>query len=209
MTKTSKSMRNDDLFMRNKYQTVGNFNIPLVKTQNINLNSIQLIAYPDINKIMPLLDKLHGVHFFVDDYRMDKMYAQPKDYLNKLSRFGYVLTPDYSLYAEMPKAMQIHNVFRNRWCGAYWQEHGLTVIPTISWGLATTYDFCFDGVENGSIVAISTVGCRRARINFMRGYNKMLEKIKPKAIICYGKIFSEMKGNIIEVPYFRNVMEVA
>jgi len=38
---------------------------------------------------------------------------------------------------------------------------------------------------------------------------KMLEKINPKAIICYGKTFSEMEGNIIETPYFRNKKEVA
>ena len=209
MAKTSKNMRNNDLFMRKKYLLVGEYNIPLVKKQDINTENIQLIAYPDIKKIMPLLDKIYGVHFFVDDYRFEVVYMNPPYYLNKLSRFGYILTPDYSLYADMPKAVQIHNVFRNRWCGAYWQEQGLTVIPTISWGLAPTYDFCFDGVENGSIVAISTVGCRRARINFMRGYYKMLEKINPKAIICYGKIFSEMEGKIIEVPYFRNVKEVA
>ncbi len=209
MTKTSKTMRNNDLFLRNKYQTVGKFGIPLVKTQNINLENIQLIAYSDIKKPMMLLDKTYGIHFFIDDYRFDVVYGNPQYYISKLSRFGYVLTPDYSLYADMPKAVQIHNVFRNRYCGADWQEKGLTVIPTISWGLAPTYDFCFDGVENGSIVAISTVGCLRARINFMRGYDKMLEKINPKAIICYGKIFSEMEGNIIEVPYFRNVKEVA
>lgn len=209
MTKTSKSMRNDDLFMRNKYKMVGKFDIPLVKKQNIDIENIQLIAYSDINKIMPLLDKLYGVHFFVDDYRMDKMYAQPQYYLNKLSRFGYILTPDYSLYAEMPNTIQKYNVFRNRWCGAYWQEHGLIVIPAISWGLAPTFEFCFDGVEQSSIVAVSTVGCLKARLNFMRGYDKMLEKINPKAIICYGKTFPEMEGNIIEVPYFRNVKEVA
>jgi len=209
MTKTSKTMRNNDLFMRNKYQTVGKFNIPLVKTQNIDLNSIQLIGYSDIKKPMTLLDKIYGIHFFIDDYRFEVIYKNPHYYLDKLSRFGYVLTPDYSLYADMSKAIQIHNVFKNRWCGAYWQEHGLTVIPTISWGLATTYDFCFDGVEYGSIIAISTVGCRRAKLNFMRGYEKMLEKINPKAIICYGKTFSEMEGNIIETPYFRNKKEVA
>ena len=209
MRKTSKAMRNDDLFMRNKYLSVGKYNIPLVKKQNIDTENIQLIAYYDIKKPMLLLDKIYGVHFFVDDYKFDVIYINPPHYLNKLSRFGYVLTPDYSLYADMPRAVQIHNLFRNRWCGAYWQEHGLIVIPTISWGLAPTFEFCFDGVEYGSIVAISTVGCRRAKINFMRGYDKMLEKINPEAIICYGKTFSEMEGNIIEVPYFRNVKEVA
>lgn len=209
LKKTSKNMRNDDLFMRNKYHLVGKFNIPLIKKQNINITNIQLISYSDINKIMPLIDKLYGVHFFIDDYRMNVLYLNPQRYLNKLSRFGYVLTPDYSLYADMPQAIQIHNIFRNRWCGAYWQEHGLVVIPTISWGLSPTYDFCFDGIEYGSIVAISTVGCRRAKINFMRGYDKMLEKINPEVIICYGKTFSEMRGNIIQVPYYSNKMEIA
>lgn len=209
MAKTSKIMRNDDLFMRNKYKMVGKFNIPLVKRQNIDIENIQLIAYSDIKKIMPLLDKLYGVHFFIDDYRMDAIYTNPPCYLSKLARFGYVLTPDYSLYADMPRAIQVHNVFRNRWCGAYWQALGLTVIPTISWGLTPTFEFCFDGVEKDSIVAISTVGCLKARLNFMRGYYKMLEKINPKTIICYGKIFSEMEGNIIQIPYFRNINEVA
>ncbi|MBR6163844.1 DUF4417 domain-containing protein [bacterium] len=205
----SKKMRNDEFFMRNKYKCVGKFNIPLVKKQTINLENIILRAYSDINKEMPLIDKLYGVHFFVDDYRFENVYAKPTYYLSTLSRYGFVLTPDYSLYADMPQAIQLFNLFKNRWCGAYWQAHGLKVIPTISWGLAQSYDFCFDGVEQDSIVAISTVGCRRAKLNFLRGYDKMLEKIKPETIICYGKTFPEMRGNIIEVPYFRNVKEVA
>lgn len=35
----------------------------------------------------------------------------------------------------------------------------------------------------------------------MLGYNEMLSRIKPSKIICYGKPFDEMKGNIIEVDY--------
>lgn len=37
----------------------------------------------------------------------------------------------------------------------------------------------------------------------MLGYNMMLEKIKPCAILCYGKPFEEMKGNLIVFPYKR------
>ena len=29
-------------------------------------------------------------------------------------------------------------------------------IPTISWGLENTFDFCFNGIEKGSTVAVST-----------------------------------------------------
>lgn len=38
----------------------------------------------------------------------------------------------------------------------------------------------------------------------MKGYNKMLEKIKPCAIICYEKPFKEMKGEILYFPYNHN-----
>ena len=35
----------------------------------------------------------------------------------------------------------------------------------------------------------------------MLGYNEMLCRIKPSKIICYGKPFEEMKGDIIKVDY--------
>ena len=85
--------------------------------------------------------------------------------------------------------LQMYNTFKNRWCGAYWQSLGLRVIPTISWSDERSFDFCFEGIEENSIVAISTHGNHRAKEGFMLGYNKMLQKIKPCAIICYGKPF--------------------
>ena len=35
----------------------------------------------------------------------------------------------------------------------------------------------------------------------MLGYHEMLRRIRPEAVICYGKPFEEMKGNIIAVDY--------
>lgn len=97
----------------------------------------------------------------------------------------------------------MYSVFKNRWCGAFWQSQGLNVIPTISWSDKRSFVFCFDGIEIGSIVAISTHGNRKCKEEFMLGYNMMLEKIKPCAILCYGKPFEEMKGNLIVFPYKR------
>ena len=95
----------------------------------------------------------------------------------------------------------MESVAKNRWCGAYWQSNGLIVIPTISWSTASSYEFCFDGVEAGAIVSIGMIGCKSNRINFMRGYNAMMEKIHPEAVICFGTPFSEMHGNVIPVDY--------
>ncbi len=34
---------------------------------------------------------------------------------------------DFSMYTEMPVALQLYNCFRNRWTGAYLQQNGITV----------------------------------------------------------------------------------
>ncbi len=75
------------------------------------------------------------------------------------------------------------------------------MIPTISWSNERSFKFCFDGVEEGSIVAVFTYGNRNAEEDFMRGYNELLKKIKPCAIICYGKPFDAMQGKVVSVPY--------
>ena len=103
------------------------------------------------------------------------------------------------MYTEMPVAVQIHQVFKNRWCGAYFQSKGLKVIPSLVWGEADTFWFSFDGVDEGSVVAVSTVGMRTEKLLFMAGYKEMLRRIKPKAIICYGEPFEEMEGKLIVV----------
>lgn len=103
----------------------------------------------------------------------------------------------------MPYALQLYQVFRSRWCGAYMQAKGLTVIPTLYWGKPQSYWFAFEGIEEGCITAVSTVGVRKEKDFFLQGYNEMLRRIKPKAILCYGQPFPEMEGNVIVIDYAR------
>lgn len=53
-----------------------------------------------------------------------------------------------------PLSCKLYN-FWNRWCGVYWASKGIWVIPTVNWGDESTFDFCFDGIEKGSVVAVS------------------------------------------------------
>ena len=76
----------------------------------------------------------------------------------------------------------------------------MRVIPTVTWDKYSSFDFCFDGIEQGSTVAVATYACRLARPGFLRCYDAMLERIKPEAIICYGDPFTGMRGNIHPVP---------
>ena len=55
----------------------------------------------------------------------------------------------------MTPVLQLYNVFRNRWCGAYFASKGMRVVPTVSWGEENTFDFCFMGIPKGSTVAVS------------------------------------------------------
>lgn len=198
---TSLDMRNNTLFMRNEFNTAGKWQLPIIQKQAINTKNIALIACSDTHRNDNELNRAKGVHFFVDDYRFEGIYKNPKRTLEKYSQYAFLLTPDFSTYSDMSFWRQIESVAHSRWVGAYWQSRGLTVIPTISWGDARSFSFCFDGVESGCVVAIGMIGCKHNKFDFMRGYNAMLEKLSPSAIICFGKPFDEMTGNIIAVDY--------
>lgn len=174
------------------------FKLPLVKKQEISLEDIKLIGYDKVNQSD---DYGSIVHFFLDDYRFESIYNNPEKKIETLKQYKAVLTPDFSMYVEMPIALQLFSTFKNRWVGAYLQENGISVIPTVRWGDLTSFNFCFDGIEKGSTVAVSTLGVKKEKSHFMLGYNEMLSRIKPSKIICYGKPFDEMKGDIIEVDY--------
>lgn len=186
------------MFLRNQFKKVGMFNLPLVKKQEIDLENASLIGYDKINQSS---DYEKIVHFFLDDYRFESIYTNPEKKIETLKNFKAVLTPDFSMYVEMPTALQLFNTFKNRWVSAYLQERGISVIPTVCWGDLASFNFCFDAIEKGSIVAVSTLGVRNEKSHFMLGYNEMLRRIKPCKIICYGKPFEEMKGDIIEIDY--------
>ncbi len=194
-------MREDPLFMRNSFTQVGKWGIPLVRSQTVDLTNIGLIACSDTRVNDNPINKKKGVHFFVDDWRFKGIYNNPEKSLKRYSQYKFLLTPDFSTYADMAPWRQMESVAQNRWVGAFWQSKGLIVIPTISWGLAQSFDFCFDGVEKGGIVAVGMIGCKRNRLGYMRGYDKMLEIIEPSSIICLGDPFYEMQGNLIVVDY--------
>ena len=53
------------------------------------------------------------VCFYEDDFLFERIWRQPNRYVDKLGKFDGVVSPDFSLYYDMPYAMQIWNIFRN------------------------------------------------------------------------------------------------
>ncbi len=194
---TSEEFRTDSMFLRNQFKSDGVFNMPLLKKDEISLEKVELVGYDKLSN--DETDKI--VHFFLDDYKFEVLWKDPEPRIKRLKQYKAVLSPNFSIYTEMPLALKIYNTFRSRWCGAYFQSMGIKVIPTVAWGAPDTFWFCFDGIPKGSTVAVSTLGVRTEKDLFLQGYNELLRRIKPTAVICYGKPFEEMKCDIIEVDY--------
>ena len=212
MTEENYNYRTSQKLLRNQFPGKGKLKIPIIpKFQESpgDFDDLLLIGFDKTHlEDQNHLDRM--VHFFLYDYRFERVWKNPDNDIEKLSRYRAVLSPDFSMYLEMAPVMQLYNVFRNRWCGAYWASKGLRVIPTVNWGDESTFDFCFEGIEKGSVVAVSTYMASEhdnrcdQKEWFMAGYNEMLRRIEPEKIICYNTPFPEMQGNIIHVDYERS-----
>lgn len=146
-----------------------------------------------------------GVHFFVDDYQFTRIWNNPEKYVDKLRQYAAVATPDFSPYGDMPNALCIYNHYRKHWVGAFLQEHGVTVVPTIR---ASTNDKSFewylDGEPQNGEVIISSMwtNTEHGKEVFLREYNKMFDTLQPTRVYLYGRMIDGLRGNIVHVPSF-------
>lgn len=163
----------------------------------ISAENIPSQLIPFRQRCQPLDEVNAAVHFFLDDARFECVWNRPNQALKTLSQYDFVLTPDFSLYHNMPLAYQLWNTYRSRWCGAFWQQYGLQVIPTVSWSSAESYAFCFQGLPTRSQVAVSTVGVDLdkplERYLFIAGFEEMVCKLEPSIVLCYGQLPHECR----------------
>lgn len=147
--------------------------------------------------------------FYYDDFKFMQAWKNPDKYVEKLKRFKAVVSPDFSLYTDFPRALQILSYYRRQWVGAYWQSLGLDVIPDVVWGDKKSFDYCFLGIPEGGTVAVSTVGVANDKYwngsqgeMFRAGYNEMINRLAPSTILFYGNMIEGLEGNIIRCPSY-------
>lgn len=149
-----------------------------------------------------------GIHFYIDDYQFERIWNDPHKYMERLALFDCVLSPDFSLYMDMPMAMKVWNIYRSRMVGQIMQDYGITVIPTLSWAEEETFSFCFDGIEPGGTVSVSTIGVKQekgAMKIWIAGMDEAMKRIRPSAVVVYGgEIDYDFKGT--QAIYIRNEM---
>lgn len=153
-------------------------------------------------------DKTETVHFYEYDKKFLNALNSTKELLAQLKDFSAIISPDCSLYRDMPLCLQIANTYLNRAIGHYLQSNGLYVIPNVRWGDERSYattelpeKFAFLGIPRNSIVSIGTYGCIKSRENkhyFKEGLSAMLEELNPKVVLVYGgmpdSIFNDFKN---------------
>lgn len=158
-------------------------------------------TYAKPNKIITFSKALHSneynqwVCFYEDDVNFERLWNNPKRYLPILERFNGIITPDFSLYCDMPLIMQIWNILRSRALGHWFQENGLNVIVNVRWGDHRTHFICCLGVPKHSTIAIGTLGCiknNEVRALLLDGIDYVIKHLKPTAIILYSSFPNEI-----------------
>lgn len=106
--------------------------MPIIEKQIVNVPKI-LSSFTNVINTKNEADKKCGVHFFSDDYKFERIWNAPGEYAQKLTEFECALTPDFSLYLDMPMAMKVWNVYRSRLIGQVMQDYSIKVVPTVQW----------------------------------------------------------------------------
>ncbi len=141
------------------------------------------------------------VHFYEQDYEFVQLRRNPKRYLPLLQKFGGIISPDFSIYADAPWPIQAMNKYWNHALAFWLSIQKIPVIPNVRWGGERSYDFCFYGIEKNSIVAVGTHGQLKKAANkklFLAGLPKMIETLSPHTIIVYGKAPDDIFGRYRE-----------
>ena len=165
---------------------VGPFDIPEILPQDIDLTEPDMLGFNYAKGEDLPEEKI--CHFYLDDYQFDRVWKDPDLYVDKMKQFKAVLAPDFSLYTDFPKAVQIYNHYRKHWVARYWQEHGVKVIPTICWSTPDSFEWCFDGEPREATVSISVLGCNRSeqmKRDFWVGFNEAVKVLRPKRILLF------------------------
>lgn len=187
--------------------TVGQFDMPKVQAFSPgNLKCEFLILIPCNYALTETNPESKICHFYIDDYQFERYWRDPEKYIEILKQFNAVIGADFSMYSNLPKAQQIYNCWRSKVLMAYWQHQGINVIPNIQWSDESSFEYCFDGIEPGGIVAISSTGCngKDTRKIFMKGFRAMDKSLHPKKIILVGVLPKELQNDnrVIQIDSF-------
>ena len=163
------------------------YDIP--KIQPSTLVPGQLIVFSEAVRKNKQPDPTAWVHFYEDDYRFERLWKTPEKFLDQLRGFAGVISPDFSLYRNIPKAQKIHNTFRNQLLGAWLQTNGIPVIANVRVSGRESIPYSLAGTPRHSALALGLHGCTKNvanRINVMEEIRLICDLCEPTSLVVYG-----------------------
>ncbi len=210
--------------MRKKYNFIDDgYNSELVeKTLFNNIFEIPEIEKPEKIIIPKSLtpfserkkskDRDTAICFYEHDYKFADIVYNTASFVSELKNYSAFVSPDCSLYRDMPLCLQITNTYFNRAIGSFIQNNGIYTIPNVRWSDERTYTTCklpekvaFLGVPKNSIVSIGTYGCIKGNENkyyFKAGLDAMLRELTPKVVLVYGNMPDDIFENYVRYTKF-------
>lgn len=114
----------------------GVFEMPIIKKPKKIIIPDNLVPFSKMEKADP---KLFAVCEYENDVEFKDILVHPDEYIEILKKYQGFISPDCSVYRDMPLAIQITNIYRSRAIGYCFQKHGVYVIPCVRWGDERTY----------------------------------------------------------------------
>lgn len=187
ITKTkSRKLTYQNTHLTHGLHYVGKNELPQVKPYT---GSIPILLTPYTMKHAG--DTTGAIHFYVDDYRFTGIYlwGHIDQFTTQVAKYASVIAPDYSLYLDQSRTLNLFQIYQNRVVTAIWQQQGLNVIPSVSWGNADSFEYCLDALPQNSVLAIGGLGIahHQSMIDLWEyGVHQTIRQLHPKALIFYG-----------------------
>ena len=107
MTEENYNYRASQTLLRNQFPGKGELQIPIIpkfQEKPGDFDDLLLIGFDKTHlEDQNHLDRM--VHFFLYDYRFERVWKNPDNDIEKLSRYRAILSPDFSMYMEMAPVM--------------------------------------------------------------------------------------------------------
>lgn len=166
---------------------VAPYDIPRIKP--CDLVPDRLVAFSEAMSMSTTPDHRAWVHFYEDDYRFERLWRSPDTYLPRLAPFAGIISPDFSVYRNLPAAEKIHQTYRNQLLGARMQADGGTVIANVRLSGRESIPYALAGVPRNSTIAIGLHGCTRDKANrrhVVEEIGLICAELDPTQLVVYG-----------------------
>lgn len=155
--------------------------------QKINVVPNRLVAFSDaMSRTWEDFDC--WVHFFEDDYIIERFWHNPKSYIRKLQKFRGVIGLDYSVCWDFPRPLKQYNHFRNATC-TYWLQQELECVIPQARCEGNDGERVLAGFPKHSLIAIgarSMVRDARDREVLKRSVRYVIDELEPTGLVWYG-----------------------